>query len=193
MLLKDINTATDGSLFSDFTNVNGTLFFMAFRITGSIAIELWKSDGTQAGTVRVKSFDLSATPPSLLTGVGDTLFFVYDDNIHGEELWKSDGTEAGTVMVKDIHASGDSLPIGLTDVDGTLFFLADDEDSPTGYGLWKSDGTAAGTVFLKEGYAACGCSGPPTTLAVGSTLFFVMDDGTHGESFGRATVPPPAQ
>ncbi len=86
-MLKDINMATDGSLFSDFADVNGTLFFTSFRITSSIAIELWKSDGCTAARQLVKSFDMRS-PPSLpsTTGVGDTLFFVYDDNIHGEEL-----------------------------------------------------------------------------------------------------------
>ena len=67
---------------------------------------LWKSDGTEAGTVLVKDIDpddATSIGPSCLTGVGRTLFFTADDGIHGRELWKSDGTEAGTVLVKDIN------------------------------------------------------------------------------------------
>src|SRR5262249_60144077 len=67
--------------------------------------ELWKSDGTAAGTVLVK--DIRPGPdygyPENLTGVGRTLFFTANDGVNGQELWKSDGTEAGTVLVKDIN------------------------------------------------------------------------------------------
>ena len=69
--------------------------------------ELWKSDGTRAGTVLVKDIDPGRRRlrrrPSHLTAVGGTLFFTADDGTHGQELWKSDGTRAGTVLVKDIN------------------------------------------------------------------------------------------
>jgi len=69
------------------------------------------------------------------------VFLGADDSLHGTELWKSDGTQAGTVMVADIHPGVDeysyfvsSHPNWLTDVNGTLFFLAD--DSEHGRELW---------------------------------------------------------
>ena len=40
------------------------------------------------------------------------------------------------------------LPRNLTNVNGTLFFTAD--DGTNGRELWKSDGTAAGTVLVKD-------------------------------------------
>ena len=43
--------------------------------------------------------------PSDLTAVGNTLYFLADDGVNGEELWKSDGTPAGTEMVEDINPS----------------------------------------------------------------------------------------
>src|SRR3712207_9202033 len=65
------------------------------------------------------------------------------------ELWLSDGTDAGTRLVEDIAPGGDgSLAGELTDVDGTLFFVANDRIS--GYELWKSNGTADGTSLVKE-------------------------------------------
>ena len=74
---------------------------------GTHGRELWKSDGTEAGTVLVKDIkpgDYDASyGPTYLTDVGGTLFFTADDGTHGAELWKSDGTEAGTVLVKDIN------------------------------------------------------------------------------------------
>jgi ELWxxDGT repeat protein len=55
------------------------------------------------------------------------------------QLWRSDGTEAGTFMVKDIMPGPDwSHPGSLTDVGGTLYFVA--TDGSHGYELWRSDG-----------------------------------------------------
>ena len=46
--------------------------------------------------------------PASFTVVEDTMYFVANDGIHGNELWKTDGTLSGTVMVKDINTgSGD--------------------------------------------------------------------------------------
>ena len=88
----------------DLTAVGGTLFFTADD--GVHGRELWKSDGTKAGTVLVKDITprrrCQRLRPVPLTDVGGTLFFTADDGVHGEELWKSDGTKAGTVLVKDI-------------------------------------------------------------------------------------------
>ena len=89
----------------------------------------------------------NSSTPSFLTNVGGTLFFTAIDFVYphdtGRELWKSDGTAAGTVLVKDIAAGRvGSIPVELTDVNGTLFFRI----VRPPFGLWKSDGTAAGTV-----------------------------------------------
>jgi ELWxxDGT repeat protein len=67
--------------------------------------ELWKSDGTSAGTVLVKDIwgGSSSSSPAELTVVGGTIFFTAQDVTSGRELWKSDGTSAGTVRVKDIR------------------------------------------------------------------------------------------
>ena len=86
------------------TNVNGTLFFTADD--GTNGCELWKSDGTAAGTVLVKDINpAQRLLPQHLTNVNGTLFFTANDGTHGHELWKSDGTAAGTVLVKDIQPS----------------------------------------------------------------------------------------
>lgn len=69
-----------------------------------------------------------------------------------------------SVMVKDINPGiEDSEPYFLTDVDGTLFFWADDGSS--GWELWKSDGTESGTLMVKDINPGSGDSIPlfPTT------------------------------
>ena len=139
-LVKDINPAGSSAPESLIVS-GGTLFFVADGdFTGG---ELWKSDGTAAGTVMVKDIypdvdDDYAYRPDWLTDVGGTLFFSADDSTHGRELWKSDGTGAGTVMVEDIDPDGSSASPGfLTDVGGTLFFAAD--DGVHGRELWTME------------------------------------------------------
>src|SRR5439155_5431040 len=87
--------------------VDRPFFFVASEANGR---ELWKSDGTAAGTVLVK--DINPGPgdssPDGLTNVNGTLFFAAFDPTTGRELWKSDGTAAGTVLVGDINPGPDS-------------------------------------------------------------------------------------
>ena len=165
-------------------NVAGTLFFAGDDPTNGV--ELWKSDGTAAGTVLVK--DINPGPngsypgsyPAQMAAVGNTLFFVADDGVHGQELWKSDGTAAGTIMVKDINATpgGSSGAANLTVVGTTLFFSAD--DGTNGVELWKTDGTPAGTVMVADINPGQNSSNPGSLTSFGGKLYFSADDGIHG-------------
>src|SRR5437764_7940896 len=53
-----------------------------------------------------------------------------------------------TNLVKVINPTGTSFSGPLVNVNGTLFFSAD--DGVHGQELWKSDGTAAGTVLVSD-------------------------------------------
>ncbi|MEK6271497.1 MAG: hypothetical protein AABM42_02470, partial [Actinomycetota bacterium] len=151
--------------------------------------ELWKSNGTAAGTVLVKDINLPGgggsidSSPAELTNVAGTLFFRALET-NGIELWRSDGTAGGTKLVKNIAPSnGWSTPDHLTNVAGTLFFSADDQ-STYGRELWKSDGTAAGTKIVKDISSGAGGastdSSPAELTNVAGTLFFRAGEATNG-------------
>src|SRR5262245_59568198 len=131
---------------SQMVAVGSTTCFVAND--GVHGFELWKTDGTEAGTVLVKDILPGSFGSNIdnLTNVNGTLFFSATDGA-GAELWRSDGTAAGTVPVKFLTW----FPTGLTNVNGTLFFAADDFTSH-GVELWKSDGTTTGTVLVKDIY-----------------------------------------
>ncbi|MCA9457750.1 MAG: hypothetical protein KC587_13885, partial [Nitrospira sp.] len=178
VLVKDINPgATSFSTSGNsLVNVNGVLFFRAND--GAHGFELWKSDGTEAGTVLVKDINpgTDSAFSSLLTdsfvAVNNMLFFTANDGVNGVEIWKSDGSEAGTVMVKDIRAGPKgSAPAELTDVNGTLFFVAGDGTN----GLWKSDGTEGGTIKI-----ATFNFYPEWLTNVNGTLFFSAFHSSYG-------------
>ncbi|HEX8531580.1 MAG TPA: ELWxxDGT repeat protein, partial [Cytophagales bacterium] len=141
-LVKDLTAGANPTGPVGLVNANGTLYFSAGN-------GLYKSDGTDAGTVLLKTF--TGRPPEWLTNVNGTLYFAADNGVSGIELWKSNGTAAGTVQVKDIHPGGEpSTPEHLAALNGTVYFSAN--DGVNGIELWKSNGTAAGTVLVKDIY-----------------------------------------
>lgn len=175
-LVGDItNGAADSAIF-EVTAAQNQLYFALLDDKAPSVAELWKSDGSEAGTVRVKRFTYIATfNPDIeqLTPLGNKLFFVVTTTENGRELWVTDGTEAGTVLVKDIHPSDSSYPTLLTVIGDTLFFRA--TDGANGYELWKSDGTTAGTSLVKD-INTTGSADISWLTAVGNTLYFAATD-----------------
>jgi ELWxxDGT repeat protein len=159
--------------------VNNTLFFAAND--GINGMELWRSDGTEAGTVLVKDINAGFSNSSIgyLTDVNGTLFFVANSGTSGTELWKSNGTAAGTVLVKDIRpGSMGSNPSDLVNANGILFFTAD--NGSNGVELWKSDGTDAGTVLVKDIKSGSASGYPQSLAAMNDIVFFAADNGVKG-------------
>jgi hypothetical protein len=194
-LVRDINL-TGSSNPSHMTAVGSTLFFAAND--GVHGNELWKSDGTYAGTKMVKNIRPlgKSSDPENLVNVNGTLFFTATDGQHGRELWKSNGTKAGTKMIKDIVPEpaqpyvGDSLYVHerLVPIGSSVYFFNDplygDESQ-----LWVSNGTAAGTrelaadqAFVVPGDVCCSGSEwwrdgmASVGMASGKFYFVAQDD-----------------
>jgi ELWxxDGT repeat protein len=154
--------------------IGSTVYFVADdHIHGT---ELWKSDGTDAGTVLVKDIcpGYCAGRPSALTALGGVLYFAADDGAHGRELWRSDGTAAGTFLVKDINPGLAGAVYDVVAWNGRLVLVAD--DGQHGYELWVSDGTASGTVLLADVNPGPQDSYPrPLALGTSLLLFIAWD------------------
>ena len=216
--------------FKNLTVVGNTIFFVTND--GVIGNELYKSDGTEAGTVLVKDIrpNANSSNPESLISFKNELYFSATDGSSNETgktaaIWKSDGTEAGTVKIKNRIAIGGNKIV----IDNILYFESNGTDSDENNALWKTDGTEAGTVFVKvtdtksanflanftafnnklvftghnnnsgkelwisdgtpEGTfmikdinpgSAFEGSGISNITKVGNELFFIADDGTHG-------------
>jgi ELWxxDGT repeat protein len=148
--VKDIRPGPVGSLpdpFGDFVanltprprpspsaREGGTLFFAADD--GVAGVELWKSDGTEEGTVLVKDIapgGASSLPRGLRAVEGGVVFQACD--ARGCEVWTSDGTEAGTRRVADVEPGPTSSnPFAFTPSGTLVFFGA--RTAATGHELW---------------------------------------------------------
>src|SRR5262249_24457428 len=130
-LVKDINAANTNASSSptSLTSVLAGVFVYFSANDGVNGSELWKTDGTTAGTVLGKDINpgSASSPPANFAFFGGKTYFSATDATNGSELWVSDGTAAGTTLVMDINpgATG-STPAFLTVVGSNLFFAATD-------------------------------------------------------------------
>lgn len=131
---------------------------------------LWESDGTEAGTRMVRTFD---KPPlddvQQLVLAGDRLFFVLGSCPGAQELWATDGTTSGTRFLSDF-ASDCSLAPQLAAFDDRLYFAG--SDAQHGVELWRSNGSRDGTGLVRDLMPGLVGSRPREIRAVGDRLLF---------------------
>ncbi|MDO8971265.1 MAG: hypothetical protein Q7U74_11295, partial [Saprospiraceae bacterium] len=180
-LVKDIFPGEADGMIEQLTACNGKMIFVARAVThlpiGVIdGPKLFVSDGTPQGT-----FQLGETTvflPENLTAVGNTVYFsARGQNQNNTELWKTNGTPQGTVMVRNINAgNASSNPANFCNVNGTLFFSAD--DGQHGRQIWKSNGTSATTtrVSTLSTLGALG-AGIGQIVNLNGTVFFTAGSG----------------
>ncbi len=188
-----------GRLSSAPANLNGTLLFQASD--GVAGQELWKTDGTAAGTNLVADIVPGAGGSYLwsLTPLGSRALFRASSQ--SSQLWTSDGTPSGTSRFTFLEPSwlaragnfvylesGDSLyrtdgtsagtaaihgspSIGQATPFGSLLLFA--SQGSGGFRLWRTDGSLPGTFEL-------GAAEPARLTWVGSNAFFAARNDSAG-------------
>ena len=176
-----------GSRPHQLTPTQGKLFFRA----GSDANyegEIWATDGTPGGTLRVSGDCLedgcNPEGPQLVGSLRNLAFWVAPV-LGGSLLWRSDGTWSGTFPLNDWELlrvpdpRRSDLP-SYVPLGGFLYFqgCADSDSSDPGCELWRTDGSREGTRLVADVNPGAEHSHPSWLTAVGNRLFFVATTGT---------------
>lgn len=175
-LLKTFEYSGDVKLYP----YNNQLIFAAND--GISGKEIWKSDGTVAGTSLVKDIapnsGSSISDFKMLT-LNNGKFYFMANTANGYVLYESDGTMAGTNPLLPMQNTPQ-----LEGASGGDYFVFMGFNASGGSEPWISDGTVAGTKILKDIY-------PGTTssmsinqkfLKLGNKIYF--DNNTNGISPG---------
>lgn len=176
----DLRPGPDSSIPSHFVDLSGTCVFWADD--SGRGSELWRSDGTTAGTYRISNITSTGGGAlrQVLVSTGERAFFVATTTIQGDELWVTDGTVGGTRLVRDMLPNSESTsPEQITVVGPRVFFSG----RTVGIGareLHVSDGTFAGTRIVKDIRPGSAGANPRNLTALGDRLYFFADDGVNG-------------
>jgi ELWxxDGT repeat protein len=121
----------------------------------STGYELWKSDGSLAGTKMVKDIFPGwdgSYPYSFVAYKGSVYFGAYTD-YYNATLWKTDGTEAGTNRFANLQwpwsIKNEGLKTFVCISNNELFFNAFSLENFESR-LWKTNGTPAGTQQVSD-------------------------------------------
>ncbi|WP_159556843.1 hypothetical protein [Alcanivorax sp. S71-1-4] len=142
---------------------------------------LWRTDGTAAGTGRVRA-DQIAMPAAPrfphMVSMNGLHYFAATRSFGTSLLWVSDGTEAGTQPLESALYPGPVSPGSFTRLDDVIYFNASG-----GVGvqdLWRTDGTPEGTYRLDNLLPLSDVAPHPSSMVVlGGQLFMVVYTGLN--------------
>ncbi len=178
-LVKNINPTGDAFDFfnnNPFIDNGKYVFFVADN--GTNGRELYRTDGTDAGTILLKDINPSgnASPKNMVVFKNELYFSAYDGN--AGKLYRTNGTATGTVLVANVDVEEGVYPSGnpvMIEYKGELYFFNDASK------LYKTDGTSAGTVKIKDFYNSFVSYAPPPNFCILNNKLYFMARTSNDE------------
>ena len=159
--VKRIDFLTSGTDYSTLLNLtpSGNMLYFLAGSSINATYELWRSDGTDAGTFRLLTGSSITRTMPMVAGGDHSLVFPYTSSISAKEMWSSDGTLAGTSILADIipGIGNGVVNLAMGAVGTTVYFAPNRLDGVTE--LYKTDGTPGGTMLVAN------VDGPPGFLS----------------------------
>src|SRR5215218_1352161 len=193
-LVKDIDPPGEplGSYPRGLATLGGAVLFFASDGLAAYGLlsgpQLWRSDGTAAGTWQVSREPFVAPWNAEPYAVTERLLFLLDEP---GNLWVSDGTPAGTLaLTEEVRILPSRVWVASQ---GVLYFAG--KDTEHGAELWRSDGTPAGTHLVADIHEGAASSSPLwLTEYRGRVWFGAVDEHRGGalwvsDGTAAGTVP----
>lgn len=178
-------------------SANGLVFTSGYTATVGT---LWRTDGTEAGTLRLGDITPAAAGgggpqgESLFAAAGGDVYLLANDPAGtGRELWRTDGTALGTTLVTDLTPGGEGAQNFAIRAFGASVVFSYRSVIGTADGLYRIAAAAAPPERIKAGATG-------TRLTATSTrLYFTLHDAgteslwsTDGTAAGSSAVFTPA-
>ncbi|MDB5219965.1 MAG: hypothetical protein JWO86_7892, partial [Myxococcaceae bacterium] len=185
-MVTDIVPGSASSAPSCLVGIGATVFFNVSRgASPQTTTELWKSDGTAAGTVRVGNLRTTDRTYDRDT-LGGKLFFDATQDTAGApdwEPWMTDGTT--TTRLADVDPSGPSTPSNVYARNGKMYFMAKSPGHTSA--LWVTDASGATPVRLTDNAEQNGYA--HGFEAMGSYVYFSKADNTETSLYRTDGTP----
>ncbi|HYV95228.1 MAG TPA: T9SS type A sorting domain-containing protein [Chitinophagales bacterium] len=186
-LLKDINAGNESSYSNWFYRISDTLcLFYANDGNANHGNELWRSNGTTAGTYMVT--DLTPGAPSSSIWFSDmyldnkTFFTTHDSNWIGS-LYVTDGSTLGTTQIlTGFNAANPQSGNVIAVANGIAYFYVT-VGPYSDLHLWRTDGTVIGTYELTDLNVTPGNQTFGATL--GNDYLFSARDSVTGQELWK--------
>lgn len=159
--------------------IGGSALFLHARVD-----ELWKTDGTIAGTRKITDLTpgwhpgVSVKSDIAPVRVGQHVLLAAITPETGLELYRLTDGAPGITLVADIAAGAeDSRPNGLLPLGTSDYAVFAAADADHGMELWITDGTPAGTGLLSDVRPGPESSNPRSITLSGTNVVFAADGG----------------
>ena len=169
-LVKDISPGVqDTNVWLFLGEMDGRLYFIAYP-HGSSSSQVWKTDGTPAGT-QFTGVLVNGSWEYYTQILGGAIYFSQYDASNDCQLYTSDGTLTNTIQLTSFENTF-SCPRPLGAAGGMVFFASEEAIPDLGEELWVTDGTPGGTHFFLDLNPGNASSQPTYVGMVGAEMIF---------------------
>lgn len=145
--------------------------------------DIWKSDGTEEGTVKVIDWGSSAANPEGFFGTDERVYFQMEEYGTSSQwgIYTSDGNEEGTIQLAQHNfSSNGSASFQFIEINDGIIYLPSD-----GTGREPHFANADGAQLIRSIFPGTGSPFIINMIDHEGIIYFIADDGSGGDELWR--------
>jgi len=177
-MVTDIHVGDGDGIGDKTTILNENLYFLAK--TGMGSCEIYRSDGTEDGTVKItEDLDLHCSGTRFMEVLDDSRIVIAN---LGDMYVLNTNTLTVQIVISD--SSTKLLQFGVVDTNSDLIYFLKESES-TGAEPWVSDGTVIGTHLLKDIEPGIWNSKPSDFVMANGDVYFIAENDDEGRELWK--------